>query len=388
MLAAYAKNKLRTAVIEVNGTRPHDIKIYDNAVLSRALVGGFEKLGEDYQLRRWDADDLPGLLERLIKVDPPPVAKLVRSLRRLPEHFLNLQSQLRARKNVENHYDLGTRFYGSFLDPYMQYSCAYFENGAKTLEQAQLAKLELIRRKLRVEKGMRVLDIGCGWGGLAAYLAEHADVRVTGITLSIEQLSFAQQRYAPLIERGKLRFELMDYREAPEMLDPFDRIVSVGMVEHVGERNLDRFFECADALLKYQGVFLLHGITGQTGRVPAWIGKYVFPGGSLPRVPILQRKAVELFTIWDEHFFGKSYAETLQRWKANFLRAWPELRADLPKHPLSPVPYGSDSYAEWFRRTWILYLDSCTAAFRTGRTDLCQMVLGKGPRPYTYSIVR
>jgi cyclopropane-fatty-acyl-phospholipid synthase len=389
MLTAYARHKLESVGVEVNGRRPHDIQIHDPAVLRRAAIGGFEKLGEDYQLGKWHAGDIPELVRRLRGIRPPGIVRIKRTLRSLSDRLINLQSEGRAARNVHEHYDFGNDLYEAMLDISMQYSCAYFGRGAKTLQGAQEDKMRLIAEKLRLKPGMRVLDIGCGWGGLAAFLAKEYRVTVIGITLSREQLAKARECYAALIADGAVEYRYLDYRHTAKELGQFDRIVSVGMLEHVGERNLETFFHVVYDALKPGGVALIHNIIG-SGERPAWIGTYIFPGGLLPRIEFELSKAREFFDVWDEHRFGKDYAKTLQFWKQNFLKAWPRLQAGgkVPHHPLSPFKAGTREDQEYFFRTWLLYLDVCTGAFIEGGIDLCQLVLGKGPRPPVYNIVR
>jgi cyclopropane-fatty-acyl-phospholipid synthase len=389
MITAYATQKLKGAGITVNGTQPYDIQVHDPAVLRRAVLGGFEKLGEDFQMGNWDAENVPELIRRLRQMPLPGIIKMKQMLKRVIERLVDYQSMDRAARNVQDHYDLGNDLYEAMLDPHMQYSCAYFGRGATTLEDGQEDKMRLIAEKLRLKPGMEVLDIGCGWGGLATFLAEHYGVRVTGITLSNEQLALARQRHADLIAAGKLEFRYLDYRDAPKDLGQFNRIVSVGMLEHVGEAHLEQFFEVIYNALKSGGVAVIHNIIG-SGFNPPWIGTYIFPGGSLPRIEVERAAAQEFFDVWDEHRFGKDYAKTLQFWEQKLLAAWPRLvqNGKVPHHPRSPYPAGTEADQTYSFRTLLLYLRSCPVAFLDGGIDLCQLVLGKGPRPTLYNIVR
>ncbi len=230
---------------------------------------------------------------------------------------LNLRG--RARRNVAHHYDLDERLYALFLDSDRQYSCAYFETPSTTLDDAQLAKKRHLAAKLRLTPGARVLDIGCGWGGLALYLAEHAGAQVTGITLSQEQLALAQVRASEKDLGRQVAFRLQDYRDVGET---FDRIVSVGMFEHVGVSFYDRFFRvCAQALAE-DGVMVLHSIgrSEGPGYTNPWIAKYIFPGGYIPALsevlPAIERAGL---LVTDIEILRLHYAQTLREWRARFL---------------------------------------------------------------------
>jgi cyclopropane-fatty-acyl-phospholipid synthase len=389
MFAAYAKNTLEKVGVTINGGRPHDIQIHHPAVLRRAVLGGFKTLGEDYQMGRWDCKDIPGLIKRMRAIPLPAPARIARRLRRLPHALVNLQNKRRAAKNVEAHYDWGNEFYEALLYPTMQYSCAYFKRGANSLEAAQRDKMQLLGEKLMLKPGMSVLDIGCGWGELAAYLEAHFGVTVVGISLSKRQLAYANEKYADKVRQGRLSFLYMDYRDASRKFPVFDRVVSVGMAEHVGEPNLGTYFNAAYDCLKPGGIFVYHSIVG-SGEEPDWISTYIFPGGMLPRLEVVKKTGMEFFAMWDEHCFGEDYARTLQYWKQNFLSAWPRLvlEGHAPKHPRSPYPHGSEADHRWFKRTEILYLDSCTGGFLEGGIDLCQLVFAKRTRPSGYVPVR
>jgi cyclopropane-fatty-acyl-phospholipid synthase (EC 2.1.1.79) len=243
------------------------------------------------------------------------------------------------------------------LDPYMQYSCGYWRDASNLLE-AQQNKLELICRKLNLQKGMTLLDIGCGWGGLAAYAAENYGVKVTGVTISAEQQKLAQQRCAGL----DVEILLQDYRDLDSK---FDRIVSVGMFEHVGPKNYKTYFTVANKNLAEDGIFLLHTIGSNQSdlNVDAWIDKYIFPNGCLPSVSQLSSACEPFFVIEDLHNFGSDYDKTLMAWEQRFQDSWGQLE---------------DVYSARFKRMFTYYLKACAGAFRARNIQLWQVVLTHG----------
>jgi cyclopropane-fatty-acyl-phospholipid synthase len=268
----------------------------------------------------------------------------------------------RARRNVHAHYDLDGRLYSLFLDSDLQYSCAYFEDGVTSLDDAQLAKKRHLASKLALEPGQRVLDIGSGWGGLGLYLAEHADVEVTGVTLSDEQFALSNRRAEERGLAGRVRFLLQDYRAVE---GPFDRIVSVGMFEHVGVSHYRAFFKACHDLLSDDGVMVLHSIGrfGPPGDTSAWIQRYIFPGGYIPAlsevVPHIERSGLKLADI---EILRLHYAETLKAWRERFLANREEVAA---------------FYDERFCRVWEFYLAASEASFRIGALINFQIQIAK-----------
>ncbi len=253
------------------------------------------------------------------------------------------------------------------LDPRMIYSCAYFENAA-TLNAAQEAKLDLVARKIGARQGMRILDIGCGWGGSAQFMAERYGAAVTGVTVSRNQLQSAVHRCEGL----DVDFRLQDYRS----LDgSFDGIYSLGMFEHVGVRNYRTYLTKARELLRPDGLFLLHTIGNNRSSIATdpWIEKYIFPNSQLPSLAQITAAAEGLWVVEDIHSFGVYYDRTLLEWSANFDRAWPQLAA---------------RYGERFRRMWHFWLLSSAAAFRARKTQLWQIVLSPAGVPGGYRAVR
>lgn len=345
------------ADIKVNGGRPWDISFKTSKAVERIMAYGNLGLGESYMDGDWQAEKLDELFYRILrsklaqKVKPWSLAWSA-----LKARLFNLQNSTRAWVVAEKHYDLGNDFYEEMLDPRMTYTCGYWKN-AKNLAEAQEAKLEMICRKLELRPGMTVLDIGCGWGSFMAYAAEKYHVKCVGATISKEQARWAKQRYSHL----PLEFRLQDYRD---LKGRFDRVVSVGMFEHVGRKNHRTFAQVAHSCLADDGLFLLHTI-GKNLRNSApdpWIDKYIFPNGDLPSMGQVGDALDGLFVVEDLHNFGADYDKTLMAWHRNFERAWPRFQQKL---------------GERFHRMWSYYLLSCAGAFRARDIQLWQWVLSK-----------
>lgn len=268
-----------------------------------------------------------------------------------------MQSRRRAFIVGERHYNLGNDLFQNMLDKRMNYSCAYWKD-ASNLDEAQENKLELICKKLYLQPGMRVLDIGCGWGAFAKYAAERYGVEVVGITVSKDQVALGREMCKGL----PVEIKLQDYRDVNEK---FDRIVSVGMIEHVGYKNYREYFLIAHRNLKDDGLFLLHTISQvrSTKSTDAWIHKYIFPNGMLPSIAQLAKAVENLFVIEDIHNFGADYDKTLMAWYNNFNTNWGKIK---------------DKYGERFYRMWKYFLLSSAGAFRArNKNQLWQIVLSK-----------
>jgi len=284
------------------------------------------------------------------------------SLRGRLRHIFRTNGSARARRNVAHHYDLDRRLYTLFLDSDLQYSCGYFEHADATLDEAQLAKKRHIAAKLMIDKGDRVLDIGCGWGGLALYLARICGARVTGITLSREQLAFARDRALEASQASAIEFRLQDYREIDER---FDKIVSVGMFEHVGPEFYDSYFHQVARLLNPNGVGLIHTIGTSCAQYEPdpWITKYIFPGGYIPALstimPSIERAGLY---VTDIEVLRLHYAETLRRWRERFLARRMEAAA---------------LYDERFCRMWEYYLAGSECTFRYAGEVVFQIQVSK-----------
>ena len=346
---------------------PLAVRFTDAKAQRAVLLDPELRLGEAYMdgtfvLEQGSIADVLALLMHQEQIAPPTWALPARLLRYLFRRLQQLNLRSRARHNVAHHYDLDGRLYSLFLDSDQQYSCAYFENPNESLDDAQLAKRRHLAAKLRVEPGARVLDIGCGWGGLALYLAEIAGARVTGITLSQEQHARAQHR---AIERGRSEetvFRLVDYRD---VTGHFDRIVSVGMFEHVGVGFYDTYFRKCAQLLDDDGILLLHtiGRSGPPSVTNPWIAKYIFPGGYIPALsevlPAIQRARL---VVTDVEILQLHYAETLKAWRERFLAH----REDAER-----------LYDRRFVRMWEFYLASSEMAFRESDMVVFQIQVAK-----------
>ena len=291
-----------------------------------------------------------------------PLQKVLRTLSRGLKRFQQSNPIGKAQKNVAHHYDIGNDFYRLFLDKGMQYSCAYFIDENNTLEDAQQNKLRLIASKLNLKAGQRVLDIGCGWGDMALYLARMENVSVLGVTLSKEQCSLANNRAEQLGLADRVRFELRDYRD---VTDRFDRIVSVGMFEHVGVHHYGEFFAKVNQLMTDDGIMLLHSIGHMSppGTASPWLRKYIFPGAYSPALSEVFT-AVEQNSLWvtDLEFLRVHYAKTLAHWEQRFQTN----RAKV-----------AQMYDERFCRMWEFYLISAEMMFRTGSQLVFHMQLAK-----------
>jgi len=285
-------------------------------------------------------------------------ARLVDSLAdwlRLARAWLwNLQSVGRAAQVARRHYDLGKDLFGAMLDARAIYSCGYWCD-ARTLDEAQEAKLDLVARKLALEPGMRVLDIGCGWGGAARRLAERWGVEVVGVTISDEQAHFASEHCRGL----PVQIRHQDYRSIEGR---YDRVYSIGMFEHVGWQNYRAYFTEVAGLLDPDGLFLLHSIGARVSSrySDPWVARYIFPNSLLPSAAQIAAASEGLFAIEDWHNFGADYDRTLIAWHRNFERAWPRL---------------ADRYGPRFRRMWRYYLLTSAGGFRARRHQLWQIVL-------------
>lgn len=362
---------LESADVRFNGGRSWDIQVRDSELYDRILRQGSLGFGEAYVDGAWESERLDETFLKLLvaRLDSKihGVAKLQFMGLFLRSILMNRQSRNRAFQVGEHHYDIGNDVYAAMLDPTMSYSCGYWKE-AENLEQAQTAKLRLICDKLQLEPGERMLDIGCGWGGLARFAAESYGVEVTGITVSKEQQRLARVRCAGL----PVRIELLDYRD---LQGRFDKVASVGMFEHVGPKNYPVYFTAVDRVMKPAGLFLLHTIGNydHLHTTDAWIDKYIFPNGHIPSARQLGRAIEKDFIMEDWHNFGQDYDRTLMAWWERFDRAWPGL---------------ADRYGDRFYRMFKYYLHACAGYFRSRQGQLWQLVLSKRGHREIYRSVR
>lgn len=365
----YVKNKLLIADIALNGNRPWDFQVNDERLYCKVATQGSLGLGEAYMEGWFEARQLDESIKRILEsklgttYTPPWMA----ALRKIGAALLNRQSKRRALEVGKRHYDLSNHLFQCMLDKRMVYSCAYWKN-AKNLDEAQEAKLDLVCRKLDLKPGMKILDIGCGWGGFAKYAAEKYKVQVVGITISRQQLELAQE----LCKGLPIELRFQDYRDINET---FDHIVSIGQMEHVGYKNYRTYMSVVNRCLRDNGLFLLHTIGNNlcdTNTDP-WIDKYIFPNGQIPSGLQLMEASKGIFIMEDWHNFGPDYDKTLMAWHQNFINSWPQLKAN---------------YDERFFRMWSFYLLTCAGAFRARQLQLWQIVYSKKGVPGGYTSVR
>jgi cyclopropane-fatty-acyl-phospholipid synthase len=357
---AIVERALETAGIAIDGPNAWDPRVLDDRFFDRVLREGTLGLGESYMDGWWDCVHIDDLIERMLRyrLKDHLAIDLRTRLSILRLRMLDQQSVRSSRRVAETHYDLGNDFFARMLGPTMTYSCGYWR-AAASLDEAQDHKHQLICDKLGVERRHRLLDIGCGWGRLAAHAHRRTGCQVLGVNISETQLSYARQAHHGL----PIRFLLADYRDrAIDAEGPFDRVVSVGMFEHVGRRNHRAFFARVADLLADDGLFLLQtiGNSGQTG-VDPWVDRYIFPNSAVPCVRDLAEVLDEFFVLEDWHNFGSDYDRTLMEWARNF--------ADCARE----FPFDGRFY-----RMWWYYLHSFAGAFRARNNfQLWQVVVSK-----------
>lgn len=366
---------LAPAGVALDGEHPYDPRIHDPATYTAILQRGSLGLAEAYMSGWWDCDQLDELICRALDAGADgafgnyPALVLATAVTRLT----NPQRRSRAFEVGVRHYDLSNEFFRAMLGPTMAYSCAYWERGAATLDEAQTAKFDLICQKMGLRAGQRVLDIGCGWGSLAGYMARTYGVEVVGLTVSREQEAYARDICTGL----PIDIRLQDYRDLAAG-EEFDRIVSVGMFEHVGYKNFHEYMRVAANALRDDGLFLLHSIVGfRTDLRPdPFLDKYIFPNGYMPSLAQITSAADGLFIVEDVQNIGAGYDPTLMAWYRNFEESWPEFE-----------PKFGDS-ARTFHRMWKYYLLSCAGAFRARKNQVYQIVFAKNGVPGGYRSVR
>lgn len=369
-LESWMASLLAKADITVNGPNPWDPQVHNTQLWNRILRQGSLGLGEAYVDGWWDCEQVDEFITRVLsaKLDEKVTGRWVVLKHWLLANLFNRQSEKRAYQVGEQHYDVGNDLYQAMLDPTMAYSCGYWKDTTE-LHQAQLNKLRIISEKAELKAGESVLEIGCGWGSFAELAAREYGVNVTGITISKEQKKLALERCKGL----PVEVELMDYRS---MEGQFDKLVSIGMFEHVGPKNYDTYMSTANRLMKDDGIFVLHTIGNDqttTGCDP-WIDKYIFPNGVLPSLNQISEAAEPYFVVEDVHNFGPDYDKTLMAWHENFAAAWPDLK---------------DQYNDRFYRMWSYYLKICAGAFRSRSLQLYQVVLRKRLTPLSrYQSIR
>nr|WP_312577581.1 cyclopropane-fatty-acyl-phospholipid synthase family protein [Sedimentibacter sp.] len=345
--------------VENYGDGESEFKIIINSPLSKSEImkDPSMALGEAYMMNKINID---GDLQKIIEYIYENNKSLLSSINVTENPSNNIKNN---KNNIHYHYDIGNDFYKLWLDDSMTYSCAYFKTAEDTLNIAQKNKLTHILRKLNLKKGQSLLDIGCGWGELIIAAAKEYNVKSMGITLSSEQFNKVKERIKIEGLENLVEVKLLDYMELKNR--KFDRIVSVGMIEHVGKNYLHEYFSQVNNLLTEGGISLLHCITGISGnRVNTWINKYIFPGGYIPTVKeLVTHMADEEFHLIDAESLRRHYGRTLENWARNFEDALPEIKKN---------------YDETFIRMWRLYLNACAASFNSGNIDIHQFLFTKG----------
>lgn len=379
-------NSSTEQVVETKEAKHCNILVLDLSFYDQVLQDGSLGLGEAYMQHKWISTDLLGVMNKLVKLgeskllwqygikylwyEPGKAMRSIWSVIRntLQTQFQNLQTIALSRRVAEEHYDYPPLLYERMLDSNMQYSCGYWSSNTTNLEQAQLNKLNMIVAKLHIEDGMNVLDIGCGFGGLVAFMAlKYRNSQVYGISISKEQVNYAKQKYNHL---SNAHFLLADYRTVDFKPYNISRVCSVGALEHVGFKNYADYFRFAyHKCLQPGGIFLCHSITihQESAYTDPWLEKHIFPGGRLPSVSrVVQEAQSQQFHCEDIHNFGLCYAATLKAWFENFDRAWSELKEKYPTQ-----------FDDVFYRKWKYYLHICQSAFLTRHVELHQFVFTK-----------
>lgn len=372
---AMIEKMLAGVEVRINGDQPWDIEIHNPQAYQRILHDPSLGAGESYMDAWWDCKHLDELFFRITRhLDPRKIYKASTLVGFLIKHFFsNQQSKLRSLRVAKQHYDLGNDLYELMLGESMAYTCGYWRD-ATTLDEAQNAKYDLVCKKLQLQAGERILELGCGWGGFAKFAAEHYKVSVTAVNISQQQMEYAQEKCRGL----PIDFVITDYRNV-EKYNPngikFDKVASIGMCEHVGHRNYRDFIKIAHANLSESGLFLMHTI-GKNRTVhfaDPWIRKYIFPQGMLPSIKQVAGACENLFVVEDLHNFGADYDKTLMAWFDNFNRHWSQLK---------------EKYGERFYRMWKYYLLSCAGGFRSRSIQLWQFVLSPQGKINGYRSIR
>ncbi len=349
------------AGITVNGDQPYDIQVHNEKFYPLLMGNAQLGLGESYMDSWWECNYLDEFINKILRANlNEKVSKNLKVLLQIIKSIIfNLQNKALSKKLGVRHYNLGNDLFQAMLDKRLTYSCGYWKN-AKNLEEAQEAKLDLICQKLNLKPGMKLLDIGCGWGSLASYAAEKYGVHVTGYNISDEQVYFARERCKNL----PVNIRLEDYRDAKGQ---YDAVVSVGFMEHVGHKNYRKYMEVTHQCLKDDGIALLHTISNNitTNYFNPWTDKYIFHNGMIPSVARITKSFEGLFMLEDIENIGPHYDPTLMAWYNNFHKSWPHLQ---------------EKYGKRFYRMWRFYLLSSAGGFRSRYNQVMQYVLTKKGR--------
>jgi cyclopropane-fatty-acyl-phospholipid synthase len=356
------RDLLHEAGIEVNGTNPWDIQVLDARFFARLLREPHLTMGEGYMLGWWECEAIDQLVARIVlaRLDDRVRGNWKVGLHILRSRLFNLQTSGRAFEVGKRHYDIGNDLYRAMLGRRLSYTCAYWKN-ATTLDEAQEAKLDLVCRKIGVFPGMRILELGCGWGSFAKYAAERFGAHVLGVTVSAEQVALGTE----LCKGLPVELRLQDYRD---VTGTYDAVVSIGIMEAVGYRNYGTYMEVASRCLKRDGIAFVHTIGGNESATSTdpFTQAYLFPNGMLPSIAQLAQAMENRFVVEDWHNIGPHYDPTLMAWCANFDRAWPDLKG---------------AYDERFRRMWRYYLLGSAGGFRSRGKQVWQIVMTRHGTP-------
>lgn len=352
---------LSEAGIKINGDKPWDIQVHNDNLYGRLLSDGELGLGESYMDGWWDCEALDEFINKLLRAN---IREKIKRNRKVvfyifKTNLFNRQKSSRAKMVGESHYDLGNDLFRLMLDKRMNYTSAYW-NKAENLNDAQEAKLDLVCKKIELKPGMTILELGCGWGSFAKYAAENYGVNVVALNISKEQINLARE----LCKGLPVEFRLQDYREAE---GKYDRVVSIGILEHIGYKNFSTYMKVTERCLKDDGLAFIHTIGNNTSttHISLWTEKYIFPNSMLPSAAQISKAMEGLFIMEDWHNFGPDYDKTLMVWYRNFNKAWPQLK---------------EKYGERFYRMWRFYLLSSAGGFRSRKNQLWQIVMTKTGR--------
>lgn len=348
--------------VRIDGSRPFDIQVHNDKFYDRVLAQGYLGLGESYMDGWWDCEQLDEMIARVVRenLEQQVGVGLKDMWIALRSKLINMQQGRRAYKVGQQHYDIGNDLYTRMLDSRMVYTCGYWKE-AETLDQAQEAKLDLVCRKIGLQPGMSVLDLGCGWGSFAQYAAEKYGAEVTGLTVSEDQVELGNRMCAGLPSE-------LYFRNYRSVSGKYDRVVSIGLLEHVGYKNYREYMDVVNRTLKDDGIGFIHCIGSNKSHTSsnAWTTKYIFPNSMLPSLAQITAAMEGLFVLEDLHNIGEHYVPTLMAWYKNFEKAWPQLH---------------EKYGDRFYRMWRFYLLSSAGGFRGRNIQLWQIVFTKRGRP-------
>jgi cyclopropane-fatty-acyl-phospholipid synthase len=357
---------LKKTDITINGNKPWDIQIYDTDIARDVFLKGSLGFGDGYINKKWDAEKLDLFFEKLLAIKPSLSPNLIDIIFNMRNFLINTQIGKRAFHVGEHHYDLGNKMYEYMLGESMGYSCGMFLNKSDDLTKAQYNKFDALCKKLNLKPGMRVLEVGSGWGTFARHAAKNYGVSVVGLTVSKEQLTFARERCKGL----PVKFLLLDYQNLGQNYNRyFDRVVSIEMIEAVGRKNFATYFEVIARVLKDNGLFGLQSILG-SGKTDTFISTRIFPNGVAPSTKDIVLYSEKVLNIQSWINFGKDYDKTLMAWESNFRLNWKNIKNIKDNK-------GNAIYDEKFYRMWRYYLLICAVLFRLGKTDDAQIIMSK-----------